>query len=54
MWRKRGPCAQLVGMSMCVARMEISMEVPKKKLRTIIRSGNPTSGYIAKENENRI
>ena len=36
MWRRRNPCAQLVGMQTGAATVENSMEVPQKvKSRTI-------------------
>ena len=53
MWRKGNPRALLVGMYICTATIENSMEVPQKiKNRTTIQSGNSTPGYLSEENEN--
>ena len=52
---RRDHCARLVGMQIFAASMENSMQVHQKiKNRATVRSSNPTSGYISKENKNRI
>ena len=52
MWGKGKTCALLEGMQIGRANMENSIKVPQKiKNRTTIWSSNPTSGYIAEDNE---
>ena len=53
MWRKRNPCAQLVGMQTGATTVEDSMKVPQNiKNRTTLWSSNHTTEYLSKEYEN--
>ena len=53
MWRKKNPCALLVGMKTGAATMENHMEVAQKfKNRVTILSGIPTTGYLLEEYKN--
>ena len=53
MWRKRNPCALLVGMQIGTSTVEDSMEFPQKtKNGTPIRPSDPTSRNVSQETRN--
>ena len=52
MWRKGSLYALLLGMSICIAAMENSMDTPQKlKKRMTLTLWNATPRYLTTENE---
>ena len=54
MWRKGNPNRLLVGMQIGSPNMGNNTEIPQIKNTTTIGTSNPSFGYLAKGNENRI